>query len=265
MQTITLGPKGTYSELASHQLLTDLNLISDIKLYSSIDLCFTNFRESMVLPFDNSIDGYVQRTLDLLYERNLFITHQTKLPISFSLVSNEANINDIETIYVQFKAHNQCLNFLSKFSHFNYITTDSNVSSLNEFLKNEKKSAAIIPTHLISSHFELIIHQIHDTLDNTTRFAFIENKLAIPNSKSIKSMIVLSPNDDKPGLLHDILLNFKSLNINLTSIISRPKKSHPGVFNFFIEIGLNRDNYKELVYLLNKNPNFKTTILGVYI
>ncbi|WP_162164059.1 prephenate dehydratase [Acholeplasma hippikon] len=263
---ITLGPSGTYAEIASQKFNIDLSLSSLIEMENTIDQVFKKayLGDYLVLPFDNSIDGYVQRTLDLLYESNYYITHVNELSIDFSLISNENSLENIKNVYVQFKAHAQCYNFLKNFSHFNYITTDSNTESLNRFTASPNESCTIIPTHLISSNFELIIHHVHDTLDNKTRFVLLENKLNIPDFEVIKAYVVLSPNIDQPGLLHDILYSFKMLNINLTSIISRPKKNTSGKYNFFIELSFLRENYNDLINELEKNKNFSTKILGVY-
>lgn len=263
---LTLGPIGTYASIAAQKFNKDLNLDSIINYEPTIDACFENFDkyDYLVLPFDNSIDGYVQRTLDLLYESPYYINYENELNIDFSLVSNETSLVDIKNVYVQFKTHAQCYNFLKQFKHFNYITTDSNTTSLNDFMLKQKHSAAIIPSHLISSSFELIIHHIHDTLNNRTRFVLIKKSLDIPKDNVLKVYIVLSPNEDKPGLLHDMLHSFKELNINLSSIISRPKKNSLGNFNFFIELKLEKINYDKLLDTLKINKNFTTKILGVY-
>src|SRR5690606_29877401 len=103
---VTLGPAGTYAEIAAKAFIK--NLKEDIKLSyePSIDFCFEGFRESdyLVIPLENSIDGYIQRSLDLLLLHQASIIDEVNLPITFSLVSNEVSLDHVDTIYVQFKA-----------------------------------------------------------------------------------------------------------------------------------------------------------------
>ena len=118
----------------------------------------------------------------------------------------------VDTIYVQFKAKNQCLNFLESLPNVKYIITDSNSESLDKLLNHELNSAAIIPKHLIDRHFLLTIHNIHDDELNHTRFAFIEKRKIMPKHKiELKALLSIQPKIDKVGLLYNLLQHFKKL------------------------------------------------------
>lgn len=267
-KVVTLGPAGTYSEIATKKLLKVLNMDAKILFEPSIDFCFEKFNETdyLVLPLENSIDGYIQRTLDLLNSNeHYYINKELSIPITFSLVSNEVSMDEIETVYVQFKTQNQCLNFLHQFKHLKFVITDSNVQSLNLHLKNPKKTAAVVPTHLVSNKHQLVINHIEDELTNQTRFVLIEKKLWEERvEKNLKVLLVLSPNVDRPGLLYNLLGTFAKHNINLSSIMSRPKKDKLGTYHFFLELNLQSKNLKELLSTLKNSIDLNIKILGVY-
>src|SRR5690606_38320554 len=121
-------------------------------------------------------------------------------PVNFSLVSQARSLDEIDTIYVQFKAKNQCLDFLEKLPKVKFIITDSNDESLRMHLKNDMNTAAIIPKHFINEPFLLTIHNVHDNLLNHTRFALIEKK--VPNlyiKTQVKALLSIRPKIDEVG------------------------------------------------------------------
>ncbi len=263
----TLGPKGTYSEIASYEFIKKLKNKYEIMLHPSIDHVFNNLKDNdlLVLPFENRVDGYIQRTIDLIHQNNLFINSIFSLNISFSFISDEKEIDDIKNIYVQFKAKNQVLNFLSQYNGFNYIITESNSESLNLYLKNKENSAAIIPFHLVSDNYNIIINHIEDIKENITKFVLVSNELKLNDyNKLLKVFISLIPNDDKPGLLYDLLSDFKKLNINLSAIISRPRKDLINKYYFYLELDTYLKDFNNLKIILKNNKSLKTKILGVY-
>jgi len=264
---MTLGTNLSYSDLASKQFIKQLNLDATIYFEPSIDSAFHALKNAkyLVLPIENAIDGYIQRTLDLLYKHNFYITHVLELPVDFSLVSDETSLNDIDTIYVQFKAKNQCLDFLSQIPHVKFITTDSNTESLHLHLNNTKRTAAIIPKHLIDKDFLLTIHNIHDQMLNHTRFALIEKNYQKPSTnKPLKALLSIKPKKDEVGLLYNLLNHFKTLDINLSSIISRPRMEKLSPYHFFLEIDTNILQFDNLMNKLESENALDIKILGVY-
>ncbi len=263
---VTLGPAGTYAEIAAKNLVKQLGEDIKISYEPSIDFCFESFKniDYLVVPLENSIDGYIQRSLDLLLQHPAYIIKEIVLPISFSLVSNEVSLDLIDTIYVQFKAKNQCLNFLHQFKNWKFIITDSNAESLALHLKNPGKTAAIVPSHLVRNDFSLVVNNLQDETTNQTRFILVKHEIDKPQKKEYKAMIVMSPNIDKPGLLHHLLSLFANHQINLTSILSRPKRKNPGTYNFFLELKLEGTSFESLQSILKQANGLDIKLLGVY-
>lgn len=238
-----LGPKGTFTDIATCKYIDHMHLDAERAFYSTMRKTFSAVGTDCnygVIPIENTLDGYVQIILDLLATSELKVIHEIVLPIRFAFVANCAKIDEVETIYVQFKSENQCTEFLETFEGIDIITTASNSQSYNNLLKDQSKAAAIIPMHMLEGDhfFSLVKEDVADSLDNHTRFIVISKELneEVEVDKQWKTSIVVTGDNDRPGLLADILGLFSSNDINMKSIMSRPTKSGLGNYNFFIDI-----------------------------
>lgn len=140
MKMAILGPKGTFSELAYLKYQEKTNCPFSCGFFNTIDETIKslyNGYDYAIVPIENTLDGYVQRTLDLLLEENIYIVDQVTIPISFKLVSN-TKIEEIDNLHVQFKAYGQCINFLNNYHNIKFINTDSNVTSHLLWQENKK-------------------------------------------------------------------------------------------------------------------------------
>lgn len=88
-------------------------LLTEAEYYPTIDEVFnavcnddgTGVCDIGIVPIENTLDGYVQRTLDLLLEKQVGILDEHMVPVQFALVANSHSVEDISTLYVQFKAN----------------------------------------------------------------------------------------------------------------------------------------------------------------
>lgn len=272
MKLAILGPKGTFSDNAGIEYLINNNLSYEKVYYQTIDdviFSIGNECDRGIVPIENTLDGYVQRTLDLLLETKTHIIGEISVPVQFSLVANVEKIEDIKDLYVQFKSNGQCRTFINSLNNINIITTNSNMESFNLAKKGAYGSSAIIPRHMLhKSDADFKIDNVTDAKKNFTRFVIIEKgeyKNISFGEKDIKSSVFITPKEDKPGMLFDILKSFAKNNINLVSIMSRPQKTDMGKYNFYIEI--NGASHKKEV-ILNTideiNEKYGVKILGMY-
>lgn len=261
-----LGPKGTYSDIAFQEFFKDKEKFTPIfypsimKTYLGLDEC--NYA---VLPFENTLDGFVIETLDLISSNNYKILGQIALNIDFAFVSNSNDISKVKTVYSQFKAAGQCLEFIKK-NYFTISQTESNIDSLNKVMDANDTFGAIVPEHSIKNiNFNIVIHHVADSISNQTRF-FILGKEEIKNDyKELECSMIIKPLEDKVGMLYEILGTFQKENINLKAIMSRPNKKMMGKYIFYFEFCLNK-NEIDNVYKLKKDleNTYKVSILGIY-
>lgn len=271
----TLGPTGTFTEVAAKQYAAAQSEQQEIVLYPN----FTQIFESVgttcsagVLPLENNLDGFVQRTLDLLLDLpdNQSILYELLLPIKFCFVSNAKTIEDTEKVYVQFKTRGQCRNFLENHDNLQIITTNSNGVSLNHLQEKQVNEAAIIPQHALEhldqESYPCRIDNVTDHEENKTRFIIIGNEiLQYDASKTYKTSIIIKDIANKPGSLFSVLEHFKEGNLNMTSLMSRPTKGFMGRYHFFIDIEGHRTETPALKQALDAiQSEHGISILGSY-
>lgn len=237
----TLGPKGTFSELAVNKYSELIDKNVEIVFYPTIAKVFNAIGrecEFGIIPIENTLDGYVQVTLDFLSQRDLNITYEIVVPIQFAFVGN-SQISKIEKVYTQFKTQGQCCRFLEQYSNIKIITTESNGESFEQVKKGVSGESAIIPKHILNTEksFNFEIENVTDSHKNETRFIMLSKQsINYDVNKHYKTSIVIIEAVDKSGVLSNILNEFSERGINLTSIMSRPTKEALGKYHFFIDI-----------------------------
>jgi len=267
----TLGPQGTFSEIATRQYLTDKKISAEVVFYPTLKKSLTAIGDEVsqgMIPVENFSEGFVNLVLDHLLDANLYICGELSLPIQFSLVGNCQSIEEIDTLYVQFVAKGQCSEFLDKINHANIILTESNTQSLVE-LEQHQHSAAIVPSHLLlDQNFRLKVNNVTDYQNNQTRFVYLAkqaddsyNQL----SQDYKTSIIVLYHKDHPGYLESVLHEFTMRSINLTSIVSRPTRHTFGKYHFFIDLEGHQQeqNIKEALDAIK--ATFKVKVLGSYL
>jgi prephenate dehydratase len=251
-----LGPEGTFCDSAYRKYKKKSREDLSPVFCSSIDDIFESVSsgESQwgIAPIENTLDGYLQRTLDLLLEKDLRIVAENIVFVQFSLVANVKDVKDIKKLYVQFKANGQCRAFINSLSDVQIISTESNMESYYK-IGDEEGAAAIVPHHIAEEETSdrLIIDNVTDASKNHTRFVifcrgsmreYLSDKSHSfdadrgTHSEKIRVPAYIIPKDEHPGILFEILRSFYEKNINLISIMSRPTKQEMGTYNFYVEI-----------------------------
>lgn len=272
MKISTLGPKGTFSDVCVQNYLKSNKLDAEVIFFNTIDECVNALEDGKVdnciVPIENTLDGYVQRTLDLLLDGNVFIIDSFSIPVQFKLVYS-CKKEDIKIVYGQFKAVNQCYSLLNRLHNSKVIETESNMISYEKYKENKENSAAIVPIHIDIDNEDSTIDNIADSNDNFTRFILLKKKsnaiIKLKVAKKVVIPIFVIPEGDRPGLLFDILQAFAVYKINLISIISRPTKVKMGTYNFYLEVQGNYSQENDIINCLNllKRDN-KIKILGEF-
>jgi prephenate dehydratase len=255
-----LGPEKTFSDLAYHAY-RDQTMVAVYQ--KTIRDCFLALMKDDVdlalVPIENTLDGYVQQTLDLLIGSNFFILQEIHVPIAFSLIARVKDVSEITRLYVQFVAHGQCQIAIDDLPTKDIILTANNQDSFR--LVQKDGDAGIVPSHLTDDFVGFVKHNIADIKDNHTRFVVLAKAHDKTIFEKIKISVVVFPEVDRPGLLFDLLAIFKRHQINLISIMSRPTKTGMGNYHFFIEMQ-GQNNVKSAFDEIGKSFHLK--ILGAY-
>ncbi len=265
-----LGPQGTFSDIAANKYLDFFKYNFEIKYFQTITKTgeAANTYGHAILPFENTLDGYVLDTIDLLSNNEFKILSEIYVKVKFCFVTNAKKIEDVKKVYVQFKAKGQCVDFISNYD-FDFIITQSNIESYDLLKNSDNTFGAIIPIHKLDmEEFETIICDITDLEANETRFIAIgpNNELPYLNNKR-KCSLMIYFKEDKPGLLYEILRYFEDSKINLSSILSRPARTKMGVYNLYFEFNFNdyeEEQVNKMFTLMNNNKNYEIKVFGIY-
>jgi len=216
-----------------------------------------------VVPIENSIEGAITHTLDMLADSDLKICSQIILDISHNLLSNYPR-NKIKKLYSNPQVFGQCRIWLRENLSYAEQIEVSSTTRAAQIAKKEKNSACI--ASLLAGELyglRVIARDIEDSPHNITRF-FVIGKTDVKRTGADKTSILFSIKD-KVGALHEMLLPFKKYKINLTKIESRPSKKRAWDYYFFVDLEGHTDDLKvkkALLELENKCKFLK--ILGSY-
>ncbi|MEW6375575.1 MAG: prephenate dehydratase, partial [Thermodesulfobacteriota bacterium] len=187
-----------------------------------------------VVPIENSIEGSVNRTLDMLIESEVKICGEIMIRVSHDLLSKSGNPQEIEKIYSHPQALDQCRRWLRK--DFPNISLSETISTAKaaQMASEDPKAAAIASSFAARLYgLKIIESQIEDYLNNYTRFFVLGRQFMEKTGRDKTSILFSIPH--APGSLHRILKPFSEKGINLTKIESRPVKDKPWEYIFFLD------------------------------
>ncbi|MBP2046365.1 prephenate dehydratase [Methanobacterium aggregans] len=218
-----------------------------------------------VVPIENSIEGPVCVTLDLLvHEYDLKIRNEITIPISHNLLLNpEAEIEDINVIYSHIQALSQCRKFTESLGVD--VHTAPSTSAAAKLVVGEKNAGAIGTEKAAEIYgLKIAARNIQDYPNNVTRFVVVALEDS-PRTGNDKTSLVFSMLEDKPGGLHHVLGEFARRNINLTKIESRPSKEKLGSYLFFVDFEGHRSDpeIENVLNIIRSNVGY-IKILGSY-
>lgn len=237
-----------------------------------------------IIAFENSTNGSVVQTLDLLADRdNLYpdvrVCGEHYLTVHHCLLGHRANTSPadygtITKLYTHPQAWGQCDAFLAK--HFKGIERQdvSSTSKAAEIVSQEGGRSAAIASRFAAEHHGVapLAENIEDRADNTTRFLVLGNAKSERTSRIAfdqvqgpvrmnesepavprKTLISFLLSQDFPGALADALLVFKDHGMNLTSINTRPSRNRAWSYVFFVECQrtLTAENIEAVARILN--------------
>ncbi len=245
MTTIAyLGPAGTWSEAAA--LLrggggaTLLPLDNTPAVVSAIE---TGLSDVGVLPIENSLEGAVGATLDLLiHETDLRIAAEVVVPIRHMLLAKpETQLTDIRVLRSHPQSLGQCRRFIERV--FPKVTTAaalSNTAAVEEMLAEPNSAAISTPRAAELYPVRVLARDIQDKQTNETRFVVLA-PMDVPPSGDDKTSIAFSIPQNRPGSLVGVLNEFAANGINLAKLESRPARERLGQYIFLCDLEGHRD------------------------
>jgi chorismate mutase / prephenate dehydratase len=231
-----LGPAGTYTHAAACKHFGNLiepHSVSSIEeIFRLVEAEGANFG---VVPIENSTEGMVNHTLDLLMNSSLSISGEVTLRIRHNLISKEHDLSTIERVYAHQQSIAQCRIWLDKnLPNAERIAVNSNAEAVL-IARDHERSAAIAGLMAAELYdVPVLSPDIEDEPHNTTRFVIIGKYHAPPSGRDRTSLLIFAHN--RPGSLYDLLKPLAKRNISMSNIESRPSRSGVWEYVFFIDI-----------------------------
>ncbi len=260
-----LGPQGTFSEAAAvkhfgHAVL-GIPCSSIDEVFQTVERGAASFG---VAPVENSTEGAVNRTLDLMLTSDIKICGEVKLRIRQHLMRKGDSLDGIEVVYSHAQSLGQCHEWLARnLPRVKTIRVTSNAEAAR--LASENPDAAAIAGELAAEHYGLgiLARDIEDEPNNTTRFLVLGQQDAAPSGRDKTSLVLSTRN--RPGALLELLAPLAGHDIGLSKLESRPARNSNWEYVFYIDIDGHRNdsNIQRALAAVEEHCRF-VKILGSY-
>ncbi len=236
-----LGPLGTYSEEAA---LKQFGLGKKALVCLSIDEVFRTVEAGQadygVVPVENSTEGAIGLTLDLLLTSGLKVCGEITMPIHHCLLSKQTDIHQISHVFSHTQSLAQCHAWLSRIlpkAEREAVTSNARAAQMmHDLVAAEGTFAAAIASKRAAELCDLNIlaENIEDDAKNTTRFLVLSAHDVAPSGQDKTSFVMTSKN--VPGAMVALLEPLSRHGVSMTKFESRPSKQGLWDYVFFVDV-----------------------------
>jgi len=195
-----------------------------------------------VVPVENSLEGSISKTYDLLLESPLKVGGELNLRVSHCLIAApDSTMENVKTVYSHPQALGQCQAFLKHLDCRTIPTLDT-AGSVKMIKEEGLIDAAAVASARSAAIYgmKILANSIEDSPNNFTRF-FVLSRTDSPPTGNDKTSLVFSVKD-RPGSLFNFLRELSTRGVNLSKIESRPTRRKPWEYNFYLDfLGHNQD------------------------
>ncbi len=237
-----LGPPGTFSHGA---VARHFGEFVEAEPYASIDEVFraaeSGQTDHAVVPVENSTEGAVGRTLDLMCQTELNVVGEIKLRIGQHLMSKAASLDDVTRIYSHAQSLAQCVQWLARHAPaVPRIPVASNAEAAR--LAAAEPGAAAIAGEAAAAIYGLgiLAPHIEDEPNNTTRFWVLGHQAVARSGRDETSLVMSAQN--RPGAVVALLEPFATHDVSMTRLESRPARTGLWEYLFFVDVEGHRDD-----------------------
>ncbi len=236
-----LGPLGTYSEEAA---LKQFGMGRNAVVCGSIDEVFRTIEAGQadygIVPVENSNEGAVGLTLDLLLSSPLKICGEVTIPIHHCLLSKQADIQQISHVFSHAQSLAQCHEWLNKAlpkAEREAVTSNARAAQMiHDLISTDGTFAAAIASKRAAELFNLnvLAENIEDDPKNTTRFLVLSKHDVAPSGQDKTSLVMAAKN--QPGAILSLLEPLAQHGVSMTKLESRPAKVGMWEYVFYVDI-----------------------------
>jgi len=236
MTVAYLGPQGTFSEEAVSKHFGGLTASVPC---ASIDEVFRRVETGTagygVVPVENSTEGAIGRTLDLLLSTAAKVCGEVVLPIRQCLMSRSKRLADVRKVYSHTQSLAQCQQWLARYLPAAVRVPVVSNAEAARLAARERGPAAIGPKPAAAIYrLNLLAGNVEDEPRNITRFLVLARQDADPSGNDKTSLIMSTRN--APGAMHDLLTPLAANQVSMTRLESRPSRAGLWEYVFYVDI-----------------------------
>jgi chorismate mutase/prephenate dehydratase len=238
-----LGPAGTFSERAT---LKHFGLAAEAMATASIDEVFRTVESGAadfgVVPVENSTEGAVGRSLDLMPQTSAKVCGEVIVRIHHNLMAKSApqDLAQIRRVFSHGQSFAQCHEWLnSHLPEAERVAVASNAEAARRAA--EEAGSAAVAGEMAAEHYGLTIlaANIEDEPNNTTRFLILGDYEPKASGRDKTSLVLSARN--RAGAVYEMLTPFARRGVSMTKFESRPSRVALWDYLFFVDIEGHRD------------------------
>ena len=234
-----LGPAGTFSEMAmQRQFGSSVTGLPCATLDDVFRTTEAGSAELAIVPLENSSEGAVNRTLDLLLATPLSMLAEVSVSVQHNLLSKSGSMNGVVRVCAHSQALAQCAGWLNQ--HCPSLERQPVASNAEAArMASEDETTAAIAGEAAARHYNvrMVAAQIQDDTHNRTRFAVLgaQSKQPLTPSAHDKTSLILSvPN--KAGAVFHMLSPLAAYDVSMTRFESRPARVGTWEYYFYVDV-----------------------------
>jgi prephenate dehydratase len=267
MKVAIQGERGAFSHQAALKMVPGCVVLPcgrSIEVFDAVD---SGDVDAAVVPVENTLAGPVGEHLDLLLERDVFITRELLLRIEHNLIAAPGvKLKDVRQALSHPVALDQCRNFFRKHRSIAAVPFYDTAGSVKHVIASQLRDAAGIASRQAAQEYvgRILVSGLQDDPRNVTRFFLIlkTKKRKIARDADKTSLAFSLKNE--AGALFKALSVFALRDLDLSKIESRPVKGRPWEYRFFADVLRGDDEPMRLALRHLEEIAGFVKVLGIY-
>jgi chorismate mutase/prephenate dehydratase len=231
-----LGPTGTFSEQAVFQqfgsAVEGLPCVSIDEVFRATEAGTADYG---VVPVENSSEGAINRSLDLLLSTTSIISGEVSIPVHHSLMTKTGSMDGVTVVCAHSQALAQCQAWLN-LHHPNVERRAVASNAEAAVLASRDPTVAAIASEMAGEQYQLGVVQAHiqDDPHNRTRFVVIGRQATGASGRDRTSLVLAVPN--KAGAVYNLLAPLARHDVSMTRFESRPARIGTWEYYFYVDV-----------------------------